>query len=95
MEKEFDKIHNKLDSMTDKIHNIDKTLIRQEENLKEHMRRSVANEKAVELLAKELAPVKKHVQTVGNIFRAAIATGSLLLFLNEMGWLKKLAAFLF
>lgn len=37
-------------------------LARQEENLKEHMRRSELNEKAVDLLSSQLHPVRAHVE---------------------------------
>lgn len=39
-------------------------LAKQEENLKEHMRRSELNEKAVELLTSQLHPVRAHVEQV-------------------------------
>lgn len=38
------------------------TLAKQEENLKEHMRRSDLNERAVDLLSKQFAPVRAHVE---------------------------------
>lgn len=42
---------------------------KQEENLKEHMRRSLANEEAVEALKNQLIPIQKHVDSVSTILK--------------------------
>lgn len=76
MKDELEKIDTKLDKMSESIINIDKTLIRQEASLNEHMRRSLANEEAISILKDELKPVTVHVlqiKTAGKI--AAWITG--------------------
>lgn len=81
MKEDLEKIHDKLDKMSENIVSIDKTLIRQEASLNEHMRRSLANEEAINILKDELKPVTIHVlqvKTVGKIlaglsFLAALA----------------------
>lgn len=70
MKEDLDKINDKLDKVSEHIINIDKTLIRQEASLNEHMRRSLANEEAINILKDELKPVTIHVlqmKTVGKI----------------------------
>lgn len=47
-------IEDKLDSIKDQLHSIDKTLVRQESQLADHIRRT-------ELLEKEVLPIKRHV----------------------------------
>lgn len=54
---DLDRIHDKLDILDEKLNSIDKTLAEQHITLKEHMRRSEANEKSVELLKSELKPI--------------------------------------
>ena len=53
--KDFTKmIEAKLDKLDHRLDSVDKTLVRQEENLKEHMRRTA-------LLEEEVQPIKAHV----------------------------------
>ena len=52
------------------LKDINTTLVKQEANLAEHMRRSLANEKAVAILESKLDPIDKHVHTVGVFFKA-------------------------
>lgn len=63
----LNKIDSKIDKLDDRMDTMDKTLVRHEENLKEHMRRSAANEEAVEILRQEMKPVQAHVQFVKNV----------------------------
>lgn len=93
MDNKLNKIDERLDKLTESVHSIDKTLARQEENLKEHMRRSEANEKAVELLSIELKPIKTHVNRIDGALKLigliavaiGIATGliNLIEFINS------------
>lgn len=57
-----------LDKLDERLDSVDKTLIRQEENLREHMRRTDLLEKQHESLQKnmhdELNPIKSHIQQV-------------------------------
>lgn len=67
MKEDLDKINDKLDKVSEDIVSINNTLIRQEASLSEHMRRSLANEKAVDILKDELKPVATHVLQVQAI----------------------------
>lgn len=65
------RILNKLDDMDKRIDNIDVTLVKQELNLQEHMRRSLANEEAVQILKEQLEPIKDHVKAVNTVLKLA------------------------
>lgn len=59
--------HNELDKRLD---NIEKVLLAQEINLKEHMRRTDALEKLMETIReKEMLPIQKHVNMVEGVFK--------------------------
>ncbi len=77
-----EKLDEKLDKINDKLSSIDITLVKQEANLQEHMRRSLANEEAIELLATELKPVQAHVLIMNNVFKII---GVLTTFLGFIG----------
>ena len=51
---DFEVVFKKLDQLDSRLDSIDVTLARQEENLKEHMRRT-------DLLENEMRPIQKHV----------------------------------
>ena len=89
MEKELEKINEKLDKLTDDIVDVKVILAKQEENIKHHIKRTDLLEENVEILRdemrKDLRPIKKHVQSVGNLLKFVGATGALLLFLKEIG----------
>lgn len=64
------RVLNKLDKIDDKLNSIDKTLVKQEENLAEHMRRT-------ELLEEALKPVEEHVAHMRGIGKAIVYMGIL------------------
>lgn len=66
----LEKLDEKLDKVEEKIASIDVTLAKQEVNLQEHMRRSLLNEEAIEIIKEELKPVQKHVTQVHTILQA-------------------------
>lgn len=68
-EKRFDKIDMKLDKISDHLSEIDISLVEQNAILKEHQRRSMANEKMVELLAAELKPIKKRITMAEGVIK--------------------------
>lgn len=75
------RIDEKLDMIVEKISSIDSTLASQHEILKDHTRRSLANEEAVKLLGNELKPVLSHVAIVDFIGKVcALILGSDLLY---------------
>lgn len=65
----FDRVEARLDSM-------DKTLVKQEGNLAEHMRRTELAESAITNLDNDLKPIKKHVAMLQGVlkFIALMAT---------------------
>lgn len=73
MEKRLDRLEEKLDNVSDQLANIDKTLVANTVILEEHQRRSLANEKAVELLEAQILPISKHVHVVNIISKGALA----------------------
>lgn len=68
-ERELKRITDIIDKLDDKLDSIDKTLIIQAAQLKEHIRRTEINEEAIELLRRDVAPIKSHVRTIGTIFK--------------------------
>lgn len=68
-------IGEKLDRVIEAIHRIDVTLARQEENLREHMRRTEIAEKSIETLRAEVKPVQQHVLRVEGIIKALTVSG--------------------
>lgn len=70
---DFEKIHNRLNS-------IDITLAKQSVLLEEHMRRSLANEEALEIIKEELKPVFTNltiVHFIGKLIMLVIGSGIL------------------
>jgi hypothetical protein len=65
------RILDKLEQMDQRLDNIDITLVRQEGQLAEHMRRSLLNEEAVQLLKTQIEPVKDHVKSVNAVLKFA------------------------
>lgn len=67
---DMNRIDNKIDKLQDSISSIDVTLASQHEILKDHTRRSLANEEAVSILTEKLQPVITHVaimQLLGKV----------------------------
>lgn len=65
----WDKLNQSLEKIDGRLDKVDITLVRQEENLREHMRRTT-------LLEQEFKPVKAHVEQVRGAgkFIAVLAT---------------------
>jgi hypothetical protein len=76
VEKRFDKLEEKIDVIADQLASIDKTLVANTVILEEHQRRSLANEKAVEILESHLQqqidPIAKHVHVVNLLGKVAL-----------------------
>lgn len=72
-----------LEAIRDDITEMKLVTIKQEENLKEHMRRSLANEAAIDIIKNELKQVDNHillVQYAGKVV-AWLAGSSVVLYL--------------
>lgn len=66
---QLDRIEAKVDRLDTRVDKIDTTLAAQHVSLKEHMRRTALNERAIEILAKDMKPVQKHVAMVGGMLK--------------------------
>ncbi len=58
------RIEDKIDRISNKIETINITLVKQESNLQEHMRRTDIAEANLALLKEELSPIKTHISKV-------------------------------
>jgi hypothetical protein len=76
------RVEDKLDKLDERLDGLDRTLVKQEENLKEHMRRS-------DLLEKKLIPVETHVMritwAVRGILWAAGVIAAVISVLHQLG----------
>lgn len=71
-EKRLERIEDKLDTVVTKISSIDVTLAENKMILSDHTRRSLANEKAVEIIKNELKPVFIHVSLMNIVGKIAL-----------------------
>jgi hypothetical protein len=67
-----------MESHDDRLLKIEKAIIRHDENLKEHMRRTELAEHAIEMLTKELKPVRVHVYHVEGALKLVGAVSIIL-----------------
>lgn len=65
----LNRVITQIDKLDDKLESVDKTLIKQEENLREHMRRTEILEEQHTRLESELQPIEKHVNQVRGVFK--------------------------
>jgi hypothetical protein len=73
---QLNKIESKVDKVVDSINEINITLAKQHVTLQEHMKRSEANEKAVEILATELKEIKNEdiAPIAGHVIKVELIT---------------------
>ena len=57
----INKILDKVDAINKHLSSIDITLVKQHASLEIHMARTTTNEKLIELILKDMEPIKKHV----------------------------------
>lgn len=74
----FDKIEDKIDTISGDITEIKVIMARNTASLEEHMRRSLANEEAIDLLKEEFKPVRDHVKTIEGATAFAMGTAKIL-----------------
>ena len=67
-----ERLENKVDKISDDIVDIKVTLAENTASLKEHMRRSLANEEALAVLKSEVKPIEEHVMFVNKSIKAMI-----------------------
>lgn len=63
------RILDKLEEMDKRLDTIDLTLVKQHVTLEEHIRRSLANEEAVEMLREEIKPIQAHVNMINGALK--------------------------
>jgi septal ring factor EnvC (AmiA/AmiB activator) len=80
MQENLERLENKIDKLDEKLHSIDKTLIRQEASLAEHIKRTSINETQLEKFEKEVRPILESANAVKILF-------SVLAFLVSLGLL--------
>jgi len=71
MDDKFQRLESKLDTLSDKLVDIDKTLVRNTVSLEDHVRRT-------NLLEEKLAPVERHVAMIQGIVKFIALMGVLL-----------------
>ena len=60
----FNLVLTKIDRLDSRIDNVDKTLIKQEVSLAEHIRRTELAEEAIKILKSSIDPINRHVHMV-------------------------------
>lgn len=65
----LDRQHQMLLRVEDRLDSIDRTLVRHDENLSEHMRRTELLEQEVKAVRSELEPVEKHVYRLQGVLK--------------------------
>ncbi len=78
MKSTLDLIHDMLVKLQDDVDDIRKEQIEQRIVLEEHQRRSLANEKAVEILSESVKPVEEHVLLVNFVVKIVSVVGAVL-----------------
>ena len=59
----------KIDKLDERLDNIDKTLVRQEGHLKEHIRRTEQNEIMIQEIIEQIKPIETHVAMVNGVLK--------------------------
>lgn len=80
MEDQLKKIENKLDKIDEKISSVDVTLAKQAKDLEHHIFRTDLAEENLEMLRREMEPVKKHVALMDAGLKVIGALASIALF---------------
>jgi hypothetical protein len=68
-ETRIERIETKVDTISKDVSSIDKTLALQHLSLQEHMRRTALAEESIELLRKDIEPVRAHVNRIDGAMR--------------------------
>ena len=64
-----ERIYELLDKISDDISELKITAAKQEENIKEHIRRTELAEENLEIIRKEIQPLKEHVIAINGVLR--------------------------
>jgi predicted nucleic acid-binding Zn-ribbon protein len=80
MKDQLNKIEEKLDKVDEKLSSIDITLAKQAKDLEHHIYRTDLAESNIEILRKEMQPVKKHVALMDASLKVIGAIASVITF---------------
>lgn len=69
IENQIEKLDEKVDKLDEKIQDIGVVLTRNTSSLEEHMRRSLANEEAIQLMRQQIKPIESHVASVHTVLK--------------------------
>jgi BRCT domain type II-containing protein len=64
-----ERIYEVLDKISDDVSELKVTSAKQEENIKEHIRRTEIAEENLELIRKEMQPLKEHVIVINGVLK--------------------------
>lgn len=73
----FDRLDASIDKLDSRLDSVDVTLAKQHGQLVEHIKRSEANEKAIDILKAELKPVATFVDRSLFLFKCVLSLGGL------------------
>lgn len=80
MQEQLDKIEEKVDRIESKISSIDVTLAKQAKDLEHHIYRTELAEQNLDLIRREMVPVKKHVALMDASLKVIGALSSAAMF---------------
>jgi hypothetical protein len=83
-EKRLDKLDQRIDSLDQKLDDLTIIAVKNTAILEEHQRRSLALERHVEVLEKNLTPVETHVKLVNLLVKIIVAGSALALTLKNL-----------
>lgn len=69
MEDQFAYLVAKIEAVLGRVHSIDRTLVRQEQSLADHIRRTELAEESIKMLRTDFKPVQKHIYMVNGILK--------------------------
>lgn len=65
-----DRLFELLDKISEDVSDLKVTVAKQEENIKEHIRRTELAEENLDLIRKEMLPLKEHVVTINGVLKS-------------------------
>ena len=85
MKNTIDRIETKIDSIKEELQEMKVVQVKQENNLELHMARTEAAEKRLEIVEKNLEPIKNHVLILNTIVKIVIFLATTAFSLKKMG----------
>jgi hypothetical protein len=79
------RLENKIDHIAERISSVDKTLVKQHEQLAHHIYRTGQNELMIEKMSTSMVPIKSHVVLMNNIAKIIVFLGVLAAIYKNLG----------